>query len=101
MSLYSKLSGWLSTPWTSAELADKVFIQIGHILGGYGIALTTLYFGHALWIAAVLVQVWAVPKEFWFDYKYENAAQRGSSPLDFSMYQVGLALAIIISFLRH
>jgi hypothetical protein len=100
MSLYSKLSSWLATPWPSAELADRIFIQIAHILGGYSIALTAMYFGSPLWFGVILVEAWAVPKEFWFDYKYENAAQRGSSLLDFSMYQVGLILAALLSSLK-
>lgn len=100
MSLYARLAAWLSEPWSSAENADRVFIQIGHVLGGFGIALTTMYFGHPLWLGATLVEAWAVPKEFWFDYKYEDAAQRGSSPLDFSMYQVGLGLAALASLLK-
>lgn len=100
MGLYAKLVSWLSTPWPLAENADRVFIQLGHVLGGYSIAMTAMYFGHPLWVGATLVQVWAVPKEFWWDYRFENAAQRGSSPLDFSMYQVGLGLAMLISFLK-
>ncbi len=100
MRLYSKVVSWLSTPWATAENADRVFIQIGHILGGYAIAVTAMYFGHPFWVGALLTEVWAVPKEFWFDYKYENATQRGSSPLDFSMYQVGLGLAYLMTLLK-
>lgn len=96
MSLYYKLKTWLSAPWPTAENADRVFIQIGHILGGYAIALTAIHHGLPFWAGALLVEVWAVPKEFWFDYKYENAGQRGSSPLDFAMYQVGLALVLLL-----
>jgi hypothetical protein len=73
-----------------------VFIQIGHLLGGYAIVLTLYHFYPHLWLGAVVVESWAVPKEFWFDYKYEDAATRGSSPLDFAMYQVGLALAAAV-----
>lgn len=100
MSLYQKAVNWLTTPWPTAVTADKVFIQIGHVLGGYAIALTTMYFGGPLWLGAVLTEMWAIPKEFWFDYKYESAAVRGSSPLDFSMYQVGLGLAALMWFIK-
>jgi hypothetical protein len=100
MSLYSKTKSWLSASWPTAENADKVFIQIGHILGGYAIAMTALYFGRPFWMAALLVETWAIPKEFWFDYKYESASQRGSSFLDFSMYQIGLGLVYLVSLLK-
>lgn len=96
MSLYAKAVSWLSTPWTTAENADRVFIQLGHVLGGYAIFLTAFAHGLPLWACAALVEVWAVPKEFVFDYLVEDAAQRGSSPLDFSMYQVGLLLALLL-----
>lgn len=96
MSLFIRLKTWLSQPWTTAENSDRVFIQIGHILGGYAIALTGYHFYPHLWLGALLVQVWAVPKEYWFDFVYEDAAQRGSSNLDFSMYQVGLGLALLV-----
>lgn len=96
MNLFNKLRAWLSSPWTTAENADKVFIQIGHVLGGYAIALTGYHFYPHLWLAPVLVNAWAVPKEWWFDFRYENAATRGSSLLDFIMYEVGLALAMLV-----
>jgi hypothetical protein len=95
VSLYAKAVAWLSTPW-AAENADRVFIQIGHVLGGAVIFLLAFVHGLPLWACAGLVEAWAVPKEFVFDYLVEDAAQRGSSPLDFSMYQVGLALAFLL-----
>lgn len=95
MSVYQKLVTWLSTSWPTAENSDRVFIQIGHILGGYAITVTAMLHGHPWWVGLILTEAWAAPKEFWFDYKYENAATRGSSPLDFSMYQVGMLLALL------
>lgn len=38
----------------------------------------------------------AALKEFWYDFKYEDAATRGSSLLDFSMYMAGLVLGFFI-----
>lgn len=38
----------------------------------------------------------AALKEFWWDYAYEDAATRGSSLLDFSMYLAGLAVGWFI-----
>lgn len=35
-------------------------------------------------------------KEFYWDYKYEDAATRGSSLLDFSMYMAGLVVGFFI-----
>lgn len=94
MNPISKLKAWLSTPWTTAENADRVFIQIGHILGGYAIVFTTFHFYPHLWLGAILTEVWALSKEFWFDVKYEKASVRGSSLLDFIFYQIGLLLAM-------
>lgn len=96
MTLLNKLKIWLATSWLTAKNADRVFIQIGHILGGYSIALTANHFHAPLWLCALLVEAWAIPKEFWFDYRFEDAATRGSSPLDFAMYQVGLAIAALV-----
>lgn len=96
MSLFSGLKIWLGTPWVGASNVDRVFIQIGHLLGGYAIALTAFHLYPHLWLGPVLVNTWAIPKEFWFDIKYENANVRGSSLLDFAMYQVGLGLALLV-----
>lgn len=91
-----KIKAWLSAPW-QAKNVDRVFIQIGHIVGGYAIFLTALHHGYPAWLSAALVEVWSVPKEFWFDVKYESASVRGSGLLDFSMYQVGLLLSILFN----
>lgn len=48
-----------------------------------------------IWAFAVGVPAAAI-KEFWWDYKYEDAATRGSSLLDFSMYLCGLIIGIFI-----
>ena len=48
-----------------------------------------------IWALAVGVPA-AAFKEFWWDYHYEDAATRGSSLLDFSMYMVGLAAGFFI-----
>lgn len=96
MNLFVRLKKWISSPWTTAQNSDRVFIQIGHLLGGYAIVLTAYFFYPHLWLGPLLVNAWAIPKEFWFDYKYEDAATRGSSPLDFAMYNVGMLLALLV-----
>jgi hypothetical protein len=96
MNLYTKIKTWLGRPWPTALNVDRAFIQVGHVVGGYAIVLTGYHFYPHLWLAPLLVNAWAGPKEFWFDYRYEDAATRGSSPLDFSMYNLGLLLAMLV-----
>jgi hypothetical protein len=91
--LIATLKTWIVAHWTS------ILAQIGHFLAGYAFILTGYRFGSAP-LGGALLEVWAIPKEFWFDYKYEDAATRGSSVLDFAMYQVGAAVgaAVIYGF---
>jgi Negative regulator of sigma F len=38
----------------------------------------------------------AAVKEFWYDYHYETVDERGSSPMDFTFYVLGLAVGFIV-----
>lgn len=96
MNLFTQLKNWLEAPWPAALNADRVFIQVGHILGGYAIVFTAFHFYPHLWLGLLLTEAWALPKEFWFDIKYEKATIRGSSLLDFLMYQVGAVLVALV-----
>ena len=51
---------------------------------------------HHSFIAYVVGLSAAAIKEFWYDYKYETAEERGSSLLDFTMYAVGLSLGLFL-----
>lgn len=68
--------------------------QIAHALAGYAAVLTlfVLHVHYAVPIAWVGMTAFAAGKEFWFDYKYESATERGSSFEDFCFYIVGLIL---------
>lgn len=81
-----------------------VLAQIGHVLGGYSLVMTTAYLSnnsHAwtLFFAALLV-AYAGVKEFWYDAKYEIPVQTWKDNLlDFSMYVVGLIVGLTVVFL--
>jgi hypothetical protein len=106
----STLLLWLKVPWLWIKTIGLalglwaknhwagLLAQIGHFLAGYAFALTGYRFHH-VWISGVLLEVWAIPKEFWFDYKYEDAVTRGSSPLDFALYQIGFVVGCLVIYL--
>src|ERR1700676_2239354 len=62
----NKLKAWIVANWTN------ILAQIGHFLAGYAIVLTVAVRGWPFWIAIVIVEGWSIPKEFWFDYAYED-----------------------------
>jgi hypothetical protein len=72
--------------------------QFAHASAGY-IAINNAkrHTSHrmALLITGVAIAA-AAFKEFYWDYKYEDAATRGSSVLDFSMYMVGIVLGWLL-----
>jgi ABC-type dipeptide/oligopeptide/nickel transport system permease component len=84
-------------------MTDQAFAnmaaQIAHALAGYAAVLTLVLLGvpHAVVVACVIVTLYALVKEFWWDYKYEDAVTRGSSLEDFVFYIVGLILGIIVN----
>lgn len=51
---------------------------------------------HASTKAAITILIIGViaagVKEFWYDYHYETADERGSSPVDFTFYVLGLVI---------
>ena len=69
--------------------------QFAHASAGY-IAISTIKqhtnVHKVLEIITAIGVAAAAFKEFYWDYHYEDAATRGSSLLDFSMYMVGIAL---------
>lgn len=69
--------------------------QAAHVMAGYlAVSKSKQYGGHKGQIIATSVGVAAAAfKEFWWDYHHEDAATRGSSLLDFSMYMVGILVA--------
>jgi hypothetical protein len=77
----------------------NIVAQIAHTLAGYAAIVTLILLGvpHAVVIASVSVTLYALVKEFWWDYKYEDAVTRGSSVEDFVFYIVGLILGIVVN----
>ena len=76
--------------------------QMSHILCGSTIVFGTLLLFNLhvlIFVLSVYVIVTGV-KEFWYDYHYEDAVTRGSSLLDFVMYQTGAFVALGL-FILH
>ena len=72
--------------------------QAAHLMAGY-IAISTFkqHTRERTTLIAVAAGLGAAAfKEFWWDYQYEDAATRGSSLLDFSMYAAGIALGFFL-----
>ena len=66
--------------------------QSAHVFSGICFGFFPAHFGLSL---RIIVPFWLVVfavKEFWYDYKYENAAVRGSSVKDFAFCVLGLVL---------
>ena len=90
MASLQEIKTWIDANWTD------ILAQIGHFLAGYSIILTVRVTGYPIWLGVVIVETWAIPKEFWYDYKFETVEERGSSLLDFLLYQAGMAIGMII-----
>lgn len=68
--------------------------QFAHCTAGYlAVSKSGQYAGlEGKIVATILGVIAAAIKEFWYDEVYEDAATRGSSLLDFSMYALGMTL---------
>lgn len=56
---------------------------------------------HTPWIGGVACLAWAIPKEFWFDIKFEDPHTSGGwvgGARDFAFYVVGAAAAYLILY---
>lgn len=53
------------------------------------------------WLLSLIISVLALgyilPKELWYDYKYESAAERGTAGVDIATYIAGLILGSLLS----
>ncbi len=76
--------------------------QNAHWLFGSWITLLSVYTlgSDSLYIVIPLFFVFVIIKEYWYDYTYENEAERGSSLLDTAMYALGVLITIIIVYLK-
>lgn len=78
----------------------NVVAQLAHFAGGLAIVFGaySLWGMHAALIATGILAVVAAVKEFWYDYRYETPAERGSSALDFAIYLVGAGIALALLY---
>jgi len=80
----------------------NIVAQLGHFAAGAAIVLA---FG--LWterraaIAWIVLAVVTFIKEFWWDYTYETESVRGSSLLDWFVYQAGALCAFALLLTRY
>ncbi len=79
---------------------STVLAQFGHVLGAYAVVITADYFTHKRWVAFSFggaMMLYALLKEFWYDATYEIPRQTfGDNMLDFSMYFLGVLLALAV-----
>jgi hypothetical protein len=78
--------------------------QNAHMLSGALATVTPVALGTpwpwCLW-GAVLIMVFAVTKEFWYDATEETVEIRGSDYRDFYFYGFGTGIALIVLGLRY
>ena len=68
--------------------------QLAHVFSGICFGFFPAHFGLSLWIVVPLWLAVFAAKEFWYDYRYESAAVRGSSLKDFCFCVLGLAMGV-------
>lgn len=74
----------------------QTLANIGHALGGMVVLLTTLLFTHRWYIVAVmeiLLAIYVIVKEFWYDLRFESGETLNSSAEDALGYLVGTVIA--------
>jgi hypothetical protein len=71
--------------------------QAAHFFAAFAVMQTVrLHSSHrASLIVAGSGFIAAAAKEFWYDYRYESADERGSSFLDFAMYAAGICAGML------
>ncbi len=92
----SKPGDWMENPQNLAN--------IGHALAGYAVLVTALLFTSKwlpLAIVEVLLTVYVLTKEFWYDLKYETGETVRSSTIDALGYLIGNIVAVACGVIRH
>jgi hypothetical protein len=78
---------------------STVLAQFGHFLGGYGIITTLAYHGavfRIVLLAAALIVLYALIKEFWYDANYELPKQTFfDNALDFTFWCLGTIVGVV------
>lgn len=73
--------------------------QMAHLFSGWASVLTVDLWAKRWWVPALLLQLWAVPKEFLWDILVEEDTWSGSS-LDWSMYTLGGLVASLVIWIK-
>jgi hypothetical protein len=81
--------------WIRIHFAD-ISYQLCHFLLAYSTMLTATHYHGSNWLTAVEVTAFAAVKEFYYDPKYEGASLAESGLLDFSFYELGIAVAWLV-----
>ena len=71
-----------------------------HVFSGISLGFFPAHFGLSLWIVVPFWLAVFAAKEFWYDYRYEIAAVRGSSVKDFLFQILGLAIGVGLFYLK-
>ena len=76
----------------------EVAAQFAHFFSAYAIVFTLGHFFEyrGLFWGALGMSIWAFVKEFLFDLKREIPLLRGSSFVDFVVYEAGVVAAILV-----
>lgn len=76
---------------------NDISYQMNHFLLALSFSvLWVLRWHHSLLVAGISVTAFATFKEFWWDLKFEGASVVGSGLLDFSFYELGLLVAVLL-----
>ena len=73
----------------------EIFNTVSQSAHFFSAAFVVYLFNGNMWVSAILIALTAI-KEWWYDYKYESAAVRGSSLEDAVFYWLGIAAAILL-----
>ena len=87
--------------WTAILTSPDFLGYSLHVWSAYSITMTAGAFGGVkwAWVAGLAILTFALPKEFWFDAKYEVPPQPFLSNLaDLLTYMVGAAIAIAMIY---
>ncbi len=73
--------------------------QYNHVLFGSTIVFAAMdLYPPAMWFVIAAYVIYTAWKEFYYDQRYETPEVRGSNLKDFTFYQVGVMLALVIHF---
>jgi len=89
---------------TGAELiplSSDTLAQFAHVGWGAMLVFIITLLSKRLWLAVALVAGFATGKEFIYDYIWEDAVTRGSSPKDWAFWIVGVAVALGVIIWRR